>query len=684
MKYNNLIKKIFLIIATVAIATVAMAATQTNTALVKDKLTDECAQKIYFTNPSNTAANPSSNSAPNAIVTIQFMTTALNAAVAGITNGASIAWVMTYSNDVMYMILRTGLWNQASADAIIATGTTAQLVSSLDNHTNATGVNVHGLGSASTNNTSDFATPSSVIDEYNRATNAEANLQNQFVAFTNGSTILWVLNNSNGIHYMLGRTGIWDQASIDVSSATGSIVNLFEQLINETNRATQAEIATIITSTNSAIQDILARGFLTSSATQNLVSISIFNAHTNATGVGVHGMASAAFSNASDFASASQGIVADISITGTPSVITSGWTGSQRTDAHNFKLFINTNYMSLFTNNELYVSGFTNPPWNGVYVRNGTCNGSNLWTNASFSGVIYFNSFWYIGPHTNGNAWCGSAGPLIGPYTGGPAGFTGMPVVAQAPYGLDLSGAFPLKVTTNIPSAEQVILSSGDGHFYAGEMKGATNADIVECPSITNMTYDPITKTFILKGPAIIITNTINQMQQDIIFSSSVSTNFNLPMKYVSVSVGRGSIYNLNTNILNEIFQLSFYENSDYKATNAYWRANLPLVASPLAGNTGIGSPTGSVVNALGFYTNDLVFFQTTGIKARIVAITNNTLYFEDTLIVDHTINEGIARVAEFGGFTMWDNAGGTNMFGRISSVSAITCTNRIEIKYVE
>ena len=168
----------------------------------------------------------------------------------------------------------------------------------------------------------------------------------------------------------------------------------------------------------------------------------------------------------------------------------------------------------------------------------------------------------------------------------------------------------------------------------------------------------------------------------NIVFSNISSNDFFLPIKWSVGSICRGGLYNVDTNAYTNTITLTFYENSNRVGSNAYWRANMALVVSPLVGNSGIGSPTCSVVDASGFMTNDLVYFQTVGSRGRISAITNNVLYFEDALLNAHSINEGVSRITEFGGFNVWDNAGGTNMFGRLTTTRAMTCTNRIEMLY--
>ena len=214
-------------------------------------------------------------------------------------------------------------------------------------------------------------------------------------------------------------------------------------------------------------------------------------------------------------------------------------------------------------------------------------------------------------------------------------------------------------------------------------VRGATGVVVTACSAISGWTYDTTLRMFTFTGPSVMQLGTW-QTSSNLVFSAAATNSFYLPAITNQVSCLRGGVYNVSTNIFSKTMALGWYENADYKGTNLYWLANVSLVASPLTASEVIGSYTCVVADATGFLTNDLVYFQTTATKARIAAINGNILTFTDTLTANHSAPEGVSRIAEFGGFGLWNNAGVAALYGRLVATNAVTCTNKLEMLYKE
>jgi hypothetical protein len=105
----------------------------------------------------------------------------------------------------------------------------------------------------------------------------------------------------------------------------------------------------------------------------------------------------------------------------------------------------------------------------------------------------------------------------------------------------------------------------------------------------------------------------------------------------------------------------------------------MPLVTVPLAAEALAGWNRMQTVDASEFRTNDLVYTCDSNEFARIQAITNNDLYFENVLSNPHGITASVSRVCEFGGFSTIDYSGKSNIWYRLAATNNFTQTLRLD-----
>jgi hypothetical protein len=172
---------------------------------------------------------------------------------------------------------------------------------------------------------------------------------------------------------------------------------------------------------------------------------------------------------------------------------------------------------------------------------------------------------------------------------------------------------------------------------------------------------------------------TRSSVSTSMVFTALSATNTFLPLPYPDCNVSWGKLYITDTNTFSKTLTLTLYANNDYKGSNAYWRANMPLVTVPLAAEALAGWNRMQTVDASEFRTNDLVYTCDSNEFARIQAITNNDLYFDDVLSNPHGITASVSRVCEFGGFSTIDYSGKSNIWHRLAATNNFTQTLRLD-----
>jgi len=186
----------------------------------------------------------------------------------------------------------------------------------------------------------------------------------------------------------------------------------------------------------------------------------------------------------------------------------------------------------------------------------------------------------------------------------------------------------------------------------------------------------------LLTGVFLLETHTLTNVSHTMVFNNQHTTNMGIQVAYPDAKIANGLLYATATNIYSKTVTLTFYKNSDYKGSNAYWRANMALVSVPLSGASAIGATSVAVLDSTGIAANDLVFFTQSNEFARVSSVVGNTLNFEDALLFGHSTTSNVSRVGEFRSFTVMDYSGTHTAWHRIDATNS-TQTLKMVIEYV-
>lgn len=165
------------------------------------------------------------------------------------------------------------------------------------------------------------------------------------------------------------------------------------------------------------------------------------------------------------------------------------------------------------------------------------------------------------------------------------------------------------------------------------------------------------------------------------VFDNQASSNFQLSVVSSAIGLQYGRIYVSDTNVFSETCVLTWYDSNDYLCSNAYWRASVSFVNTALASNMPLTNIV-YVVDASGFGTNNLLWFGSSNQFHRISGITGNVVNLECPLIKGEASNAIVAKVVEFGGFSMVDERGSNTIYGSLTATNAFSATFRGIYKY--
>ena len=196
---------------------------------------------------------------------------------------------------------------------------------------------------------------------------------------------------------------------------------------------------------------------------------------------------------------------------------------------------------------------------------------------------------------------------------------------------------------------------------------------------VTGLAYAAVTETdeFFYTNNCTFYKNSAYTSNSMVITNGQTSTNFLVPNVSWAVGLAWGRLYISTTNNVNQVAQLAWYENSDYNSSNMFWLASMTFTNTSLVStNVSSAISTCVVANAGGFSTNNLIWFGTSNQFNRVKAITNNTLYMWNNFAYGEASNAIIAKVIEFGGFTIIDGDSSSNWEGQINFTQPVTnCT---------
>jgi len=124
----------------------------------------------------------------------------------------------------------------------------------------------------------------------------------------------------------------------------------------------------------------------------------------------------------------------------------------------------------------------------------------------------------------------------------------------------------------------------------------------------------------------------------------------------------------------------TFYNKAAMRGEDAFYRTVAKLVYTELNLATVIGSPNIKPDSYADFNPNDLVtILDTTNENARIKTVAS-TMTAEDNLLAVHAIGQGVVRVSEFSGVTLYNKESGANVYLRISFAAAQTVSLKLEM----
>ena len=124
----------------------------------------------------------------------------------------------------------------------------------------------------------------------------------------------------------------------------------------------------------------------------------------------------------------------------------------------------------------------------------------------------------------------------------------------------------------------------------------------------------------------------------------------------------------------------TFYNKAAMRGEDAFYRTAAKLVYTELDLATVIGSPNIKPDSYIDFNPNDLAtILDTTNENARIKTVAS-TMIAEDNLLAVHAIGQGVVRVSEFSGVTLYNKESGTNVYLRISFAAAQTVSLKLEM----
>lgn len=180
-------------------------------------------------------------------------------------------------------------------------------------------------------------------------------------------------------------------------------------------------------------------------------------------------------------------------------------------------------------------------------------------------------------------------------------------------------------------------------------------------------------------GPSIVSTTS-----DTLIFTNNTQIDKTLVTGKAITEILRGRLYISADpgSAFNETLTLSFYSNSARKGSELIYRADVTLIYTELAVATSTGSPNVQVDNATNFIENDLATILDTSNELFRISSVGTPLVAEDNIAAIHTINQGVSRVIEFGGFSVFDLDSSNNIYARTSFNSSKTVTLTMDIEY--
>jgi hypothetical protein len=221
--------------------------------------------------------------------------------------------------------------------------------------------------------------------------------------------------------------------------------------------------------------------------------------------------------------------------------------------------------------------------------------------------------------------------------------------------------------------------NSGAGRNMTVYFMGSGNASYFSTPlfSGTSPEVDPVFTNWVSTNviSQSIVSSIITNAGTTMIFTNQTSTNLSFGIVRSAMNLNDGWLYVNSTNSYQKTFQLTFYNYSDYQASNVYWRGFASTYAIGLMSNALAGTNLIYVSDPSGFTTNDMIIMSQSNDVNRVLSISGSAITLESLLSYGHLTNEIVSRVAEFGGFNLLDKARSNNCYFKLAVTNATATT---------
>jgi len=174
---------------------------------------------------------------------------------------------------------------------------------------------------------------------------------------------------------------------------------------------------------------------------------------------------------------------------------------------------------------------------------------------------------------------------------------------------------------------------------------------------------------------------------QSINFSSQSSRQITIPSQGINKRILRIFWY-ISSDPGSNFFQqpqLSFFVNPNFKDNNIIWKASVDLIYTEVNASVSSGSTNVPLDDPSDFEIDDLIHFQNTKEFRRIETVSVSSVDLISPTENNYVLGDGVARVAEAGGFDLYDtsNSNQDNIYIKAEFDSAQTVNTQIKIYYV-
>ena len=260
-----------------------------------------------------------------------------------------------------------------------------------------------------------------------------------------------------------------------------------------------------------------------------------------------------------------------------------------------------------------------------------------------------------------------------------------MKIKALHPKGLlDLSSSSVRTEESEIGKL-RLVLKPGDIREIDDRFRNLSTIDnAISKGQIKVISYDGSLKSFLMQEENDILTS-LKNFSTNIVFSSEASKNATIELKGKNHRIIRFRLY-INEDPGTPFFQtanLKFYTSSDRDDDDLIWESDINLVYTELDGSASKLDTSINVNDASDFSELDLFVIIDNEEFRRVQSISSNTITTINALKKNHANNAGVSRVAQGGGFSLFDKNESNNLYVTISFDTSQTVSLKLSGKIV-